>query len=89
MRNEVLITTFWYGVCENAWFGWFYDSGEWGVGVGDGVGLQIQSYLGFYLSQSTKIKIKLKLRRMSFFLLSNMYLVICILMNIYENLKMK
>ena len=33
----------------------------------NGVSLQIQSYIGFYLSQSTKIGFKLKLRHMSFF----------------------
>ena len=32
------------------------------------VGLLIQSYLGFFLSQSTKIVVKLKLKHMSFFL---------------------
>ena len=37
-----------------------YDSREWG-GEGGGVGLQIQSILGFYLSQSTNIGVKLKL----------------------------
>ena len=43
-----------------------YDFREWGVG------LQIQSYLGFYLSQSTKIAVKLKLRHMFFFLWSDL-----------------
>ena len=43
-----------------------YDSRDWGVG------LQIQSYLGFYLSQNTKIGVKLKLRHMSFFLWSDL-----------------
>ena len=60
-----------------------YDSRDWGVG------LQIQSYLGFYLSQSTKIGVKLKLRHMSFF--SNVVRFvnnpICIFMNINENLQ--
>ena len=57
-----------YGLCENAWFSWqpLYGFREWGVG------LQIQSYLGFYLSQSTKIGVKLKLRHISFFLWSGM-----------------
>ena len=40
------------------------DFREWGVG------LQIQSYLGLYLSQSTKIGVKLKLRHVSFSLWS-------------------
>ena len=43
-----------------------YDSRDWGVG------LQIQSYLGFYLSKNTKIGVKLKLRHMSFFLWSDL-----------------
>ena len=43
-----------------------YDFREWGVC------LQIQSYLGFYLSQSTKIGDKLKLRHVSFYLWSEM-----------------
>ena len=33
-----------------------------------GVGLQIQPYLGFYLSQSTKLGVKLKLKHLSYFL---------------------
>ena len=41
-------------------------------GGGGGVNLQIQSYIGFYLSQSTKIGVKLKLRHMFFFLWSDM-----------------
>ena len=35
-----------------------HDSRDWGTG------LQIQPYLGFYLSQSTEIGVKLKLRHM-------------------------
>ena len=46
-----------------------YDTRDWG---GGGVGLQIQSYLGFYLSWRTKISVKLKLRHMSFFLWSDL-----------------
>ena len=54
-----------------------------------GVGLQIQSLLGFYLiSLSTKIGVKLKLRLMSFFPVVNyVNLLICIFMNINDNLK--
>ena len=43
-----------------------YDSRDWGVG------LEIQSYLGFYLSQNTKTGVKLKLRHMSYFLWSDL-----------------
>ena len=46
-----------------------YDSRDWGVG------LQIQSYLGFFLSLSTKIGVKLKLRHMSFFLWSDLQII--------------
>ena len=56
----------------------------------NGVSLQIQSYIGFYLSQSTKIGFKLKLRHMSFFpVVRYVNLFICIFMNINENLKIK
>ena len=59
-----------------------YDSRDWGVG------LQIQSYLGFYLSQNTKIGVKLMLRHMSFFLVVRFVNhLICIFMNINENLQ--
>ena len=40
------------------------------LGWGRGVGLQIQSYLGFYLSHSFISGVKLKLRHVSFFLWS-------------------
>ena len=60
MRNEVHLKTFWYVLCKNAWFPWQPLIKNWGVG------LQIQSYLGFYLSKSTKIGVKLKLRHMFF-----------------------
>ena len=43
-----------------------YDFRKWGIG------LQIQSYLGFYLSQSTKIGVKLQLKHVSFFCWSDM-----------------
>ena len=67
----------WYGLRENAWFPWqpLIRFSRWGGGVGS----QIQSYLGFYLSQNTKIGVKLKIRHMSFFLWSDM--------NINENLQ--
>ena len=55
---------------------------------GGGGGLQIQSYLGFYLSQSTKIGVKLKLRHMSFFpVVRFVNNLICIFRNINENLQ--
>ena len=59
----------WYGLSEkmHGFHGnLLYDSRDWGVG------LQIQSYLGFYLSYSTKIGVKLKLRHMSFSLWSHL-----------------
>ena len=59
-----------------------YDSRDWGVG------LQIQSHLGFYLSQNTKIGVKLKFRHMSFFpVVRFVNHLICIFMNINENLQ--
>ena len=67
MRNEVHIKTFSMGYVKMHGFNGnpLYDFREWGVG------LQIQSYLGFYLSKSTEIGVKLKLRYMFFFLWSD------------------
>ena len=50
MRNEVPFKTFWYGPCENAWFGWqpliwFSRMGGWPT---------IQSNLGYYLTSTNK-----------------------------------
>ena len=60
-----------------------FDSREWGAG------LQIQSYLGFYLSKSTTIGVKLKLRHMPFSSGQLCNPLICIFMNINESLKYK
>ena len=57
MRNEDVLKN-WYGLYENAWFPWqpliLFSRIR--------VGIQIQPYLGFYLSLSTKIGVKLNLK---------------------------
>ena len=58
------------GKCIFFHYNHLYDFREWGVG------LQIQSYLGFYLSQSNKIGVKLKLRHMFCILWSDKYIVL-------------